>query len=95
MYAPMGDAGAIWDTLSSAISLTDVLGVVIVGLLMVLHVIVVRLVVRPLEGPGRDAATRVIRARRPSGSARPPADDRMRVRPGRRTHHVAHGPGPA
>lgn len=95
MYGPMGDAGMIWDTLPSAISLTDVLGVVILGLLMVLHVIVVRLVVRPLEGPGRVGATRDIRARRPSGSTLPPADNRMQVRPGRRTHHVAHGPGPA
>lgn len=96
MYGPMGDPGPIWGFLSSWMSTTHVLGVVILGLFLVLHVVIVRQVVRPMNGTDRVVTTRDSRVSRPSGSAQMlPADDRPLVRPGRRTHDVAHGHGSA
>lgn len=63
MYGPMGDAGPIWDSLSSWMSPTHVLGVVLLGFFLALHVAIVRLVVRPMNGPGRVVATRDNRIR--------------------------------
>ena len=96
MYGSMGDPGPIWGSLSSWMSPTHILGVVILGLFLVLHVVIVRQVVRPTNGPDRVVATRDSRVSRPSGSAQMlPADARLPVRPGRRTYDVAHGPGSA
>ena len=69
MYGSMGDAGPIWDVLSSWISSTHVLGGVLLGLFLVLHVVIVSLVVRPMNGSDRGVAPRNTRVRRPSDSA--------------------------
>ena len=96
MDGPVGDPGPIWISLSSGMSPTHVLGVVLLGLFLVLHVIIVRLVVRPIDGSDQVATTRDTRVTRPTESApKLPAEDRPLIRPGRRTHHVAHGPGSA
>jgi hypothetical protein len=72
MYGSMGTAGPIWDALSLWLSSSHVLGVVMLGFFLVLHVVIVRMAVSRVNGP-----------------------DRPTVRPGRRTHDVAHGPGSA
>ena len=96
MYGLLGDVGRIWDSLSSWTLPTQLLGVVFLGLFLVLHVVIVRLVVRPMNSSDHVVATRDSRVTRPSKSAQMlPADDRWPTRPGRRSHHVAHGPGPA
>jgi hypothetical protein len=65
MYGPIGDLGPIWDSLPPLMSPTHVLGVVLLGLFLVLHVVVVRLVVRPRTGSGRVVASRDNRIRQP------------------------------
>jgi len=96
MYGVMGAVGPIWDGPSAWIAPTDVLGIVILGILLVLHVIIVRLVVRPMHGSDRVVVPRDTPVRRPSESAPMlPADRRPALRPGRRTHDVAHHSGSA
>jgi hypothetical protein len=72
MFGSMGSTGPFWDALSWWLSPSHVLGVVMLGLFLVLHVVIVRLAVSRVNGP-----------------------DRPTVRPGRRSHDVAHGPGSA
>jgi hypothetical protein len=96
MFGPMGAVGPIWDVPSWWTVPTAVLGVVILGLLLVLHVVIVRLVVRPMNGSDRVVVRRDTPVRRPPESApRLPADRRLPLRPGRRTHDVAHHSGSA
>jgi hypothetical protein len=66
MFGLMASLGPYWDSLWPWVSPAHVLGVVILGLLFVLHVIVVRSVIRPLDGPGQVMATHERRVRAPA-----------------------------
>ena len=66
MYGLIGSIDSTWGALGSWLSPAHVLGVVILGLFLVLHVIVVRFVIRPMDGPGRVMATRERRVREPA-----------------------------
>lgn len=103
MYGPIGDLGPIWDSLPSLVSPTHGLGVVILGLFLVLHVVVVRLVVRPMNVPGRVVATRDNRIRQPdvvksevsypgTKATVPPARGPDLVLPEGRIPHSGNGP---
>jgi hypothetical protein len=58
MYGLTVGLGPIGDSLSAWLSPSYVPGVVILGLFLVLHIVIVRSVVRPLDGLDRVAATR-------------------------------------
>jgi hypothetical protein len=66
MYGLVSILGPTWSALASWESLAQVLGAVILGLFLVLHVIVVRSVIRPMDGPGRVVATLDRRVRAPA-----------------------------
>ena len=89
MFGLMDGLGPMWDSLSSWESPAHVLGVVILGLFLVLHVIVVRFVIRPLDGPDRKKATRDKRVREPAfvqpelSSTKAKAGESVSHKPGR------------
>ena len=66
MYGLIGSIESVWGALGAWLSPEHVLGVAILGLLFVLQVIVVRSVIRPMDGPDRIMATRERRVREPA-----------------------------
>ena len=66
MYGLIGSIDYTWGALGTWLSPAHVLGAVILGLFLVLHVIVVGSVIRPMDRPGRVMATCERRGRVPS-----------------------------
>jgi hypothetical protein len=66
MFGLMATLGPSWDSLWPWVSPAHVLGVVILGLFLVLHVTLVRSVIRPLDSPVRVMTTHDKRVREPA-----------------------------